>query len=105
MYSVTPINKFETFLHLVGFTVHIYYDARPYERQKSNKELCWLANIAWYARIIVLVMEISRFMIETRHGLFPPSNKMGLQLGSCMWILTLKQLLDDYCIIYLTSLC
>jgi len=35
-------------------------------------------NIAWYARIIVLMMEISRFIIETRHVLFPPNNKNGL---------------------------
>jgi len=26
-------NKFETMMHLVGFTVEIYYDALPYERQ------------------------------------------------------------------------
>jgi len=62
---------------------------------ESNKEPCWLVNIAWYARIIVLVMEIGCFIIESRHVLFPPSNKMGLQLGRCLWILTLKQLLDD----------
>jgi len=28
------LNKFDTLMHLVGFTVEIYYDARPYERQK-----------------------------------------------------------------------
>jgi len=27
------INKFETLVHMVGFTIEIYYDARPYERQ------------------------------------------------------------------------
>jgi len=27
-------NKFETLVHLFGFTIEIYYDARPYERQK-----------------------------------------------------------------------
>jgi len=27
-------NKYETLMHLVGFTIEIYYDARPYERQK-----------------------------------------------------------------------
>jgi len=26
-------NKFEISVHLVGFTIEIYYDARPYERQ------------------------------------------------------------------------
>jgi len=26
-------NKFETLVHLVGFTIEIYCDARPYERQ------------------------------------------------------------------------
>jgi len=32
MQSVTQ-NKFETLMHLVGFTIEIYYDTRPYERQ------------------------------------------------------------------------
>ena len=37
MWSVIPKkNKFDTLVHLVGFTIEIYYDARPYERQ----ELC-----------------------------------------------------------------
>jgi len=26
-------NKFETLMHLVGFTIEIYYEALPYERQ------------------------------------------------------------------------
>jgi len=26
-------NKFETLMRLVGFSIEIYYDARPYERQ------------------------------------------------------------------------
>ena len=29
----SKVNKFDTLVHLVGFTVGIYYDARPYERQ------------------------------------------------------------------------
>ena len=29
----SKINKSETFVHLLGFTKQIYYDARPYERQ------------------------------------------------------------------------
>jgi len=29
----SKINKFETSVHLVGFTIELYYDARPYERQ------------------------------------------------------------------------
>jgi hypothetical protein len=62
---------------------------------RANKELCWLVNIACYARIIVLVTEISRFITETRHVLIPQRNKMGLQLGRCVWVLTLKQFLDD----------
>jgi len=31
-------NKFETLMHLVGFTIEMYYDARPYERQNSHKQ-------------------------------------------------------------------
>ena len=31
-------NKFEKLVYLVGFTVEIYYDARPYERQKRDEE-------------------------------------------------------------------
>jgi len=34
MYSTIPkYNKFDTLVHFVGFTIEIYYDARPYERQ------------------------------------------------------------------------
>ena len=34
MQSVIPKqNKFETLVHLFVFTIEIYYDARPYERQ------------------------------------------------------------------------
>ena len=29
----SKINKFEKRVHLVGFTIEIYYDARTYERQ------------------------------------------------------------------------
>ena len=29
-------NKFETLVHLVGVTIEMYYDARPYERQISK---------------------------------------------------------------------
>ena len=29
-------NKFEKFVHLVGFTIRIYHDARSHERQKIN---------------------------------------------------------------------
>jgi len=33
MYSLELQNKFDTLLHLVGFTIEIYCDARPFERQ------------------------------------------------------------------------
>ena len=29
----SKIKYFDTLVHLVGFTIEIYYDARPYERQ------------------------------------------------------------------------
>ena len=42
-------NKFETLVHLVGFTIEIYYDARPYEREiqvvhsrQLDLDLCYL---------------------------------------------------------------
>ena len=35
------INKFEKQVHLVGFTIEIYYDARTYERQNyTDNCLC-----------------------------------------------------------------
>ena len=30
----------ETLMHLVGFTIEIYHDARPYERQISRDYNC-----------------------------------------------------------------
>jgi len=42
MYSVIPkSNKFEKLAHLVGFTIEIYYDARPYERQIWQSKMLW----------------------------------------------------------------
>jgi len=35
--SYSKQNKFETLVHLVGFTVEIYYDAQSYERQMFYK--------------------------------------------------------------------
>jgi len=32
----SKINKFDTLAHLVGVTIGIYYDARPYERQTNH---------------------------------------------------------------------
>jgi len=34
---IPKINKFETLVHLVGFTVDIYYDAWPYEHHCYSK--------------------------------------------------------------------
>jgi len=31
-------NEFETLVHLVGFTIEICYDARPYERQIYKRQ-------------------------------------------------------------------
>jgi len=31
--------KIDTLVHLVGFTIEIYYDARPYERQVRDTDL------------------------------------------------------------------
>jgi len=33
MYSFIPKNKFDKLVHLVGFIIRIYYDARSPERQ------------------------------------------------------------------------
>ena len=33
IYCYSKINKFEILVHLVGFSIEIYYDARPYESQ------------------------------------------------------------------------
>ena len=33
----SKINKFDTLVHLVGFSIEIYDDARPYEGQLSGK--------------------------------------------------------------------
>jgi len=33
----SKINKFETLVHLVGFTIEVYNDARSYERQIAGK--------------------------------------------------------------------
>jgi len=33
-------------MHLVGFTIEIYYDARPYERQILKKEVLPFDNVA-----------------------------------------------------------
>jgi len=38
-------------MHLVVFTIEIYYDARPYERQNYSKQSIWLLS-----DIISLVM-------------------------------------------------
>ena len=34
-------------MHLVGFTIEIYYDARSYKRQKLNEKLRQTANYIW----------------------------------------------------------
>ena len=44
MQSVTQ-NKFETLMHLVGFTIEIYYDTRPYERQIRTSTLFFSEGI------------------------------------------------------------
>ena len=36
MYSFISKNKFEKFLHLVGFIIRVYYDAQSSERQKPT---------------------------------------------------------------------
>jgi len=39
--SVIVLNKikFETLVHVVGFTIEIYYDAQPYERQTITPKM------------------------------------------------------------------
>jgi len=37
-------NKFEKFVHLVGFIIRIYHDARSPERQKLNKNICQISQ-------------------------------------------------------------
>jgi hypothetical protein len=37
-------NKFEKLVHLVGFIIRIYHDARPPERQKLNKTMCQISQ-------------------------------------------------------------
>ena len=49
--SVIPkYNKFDTLVHLVGFTIEIYYDARLFERQNSLfrkfHQLCSIARMS-----------------------------------------------------------
>jgi hypothetical protein len=38
------INKFEKLVHLVGFTIGIYYDAGTYERQKMTNKIHFKVN-------------------------------------------------------------
>jgi len=32
-------------MRLVGFTIEIYYDARPYERQKCLRQLLYISGL------------------------------------------------------------
>ena len=42
-------------MHLVGVTIEIFYDARPYERQISSKSLLHIKNILeMYVHIITV---------------------------------------------------
>ena len=41
-------NKFEKLVHLVGFIIRIYHDARSAEREISNKRLLIISNFHNY---------------------------------------------------------
>jgi len=51
MQSFIPRIKFEKLVHLVGFIIRIYHDARSHERKKRVSMLCcygaWVANYVY----------------------------------------------------------
>jgi hypothetical protein len=54
MYRVIPKkDKFEKLAHLVGFTIEMYYDARPYERH-IQVILRFYAFLKKFAKIVLL---------------------------------------------------
>ena len=53
-YCKVKLNKFETLVHVVGFAIEIYYDARPYERQISWCVWCYTKEDGPYKRFFPL---------------------------------------------------
>jgi len=50
-------NKFEKLVHLVGFIIRIYHDARSPERQKRNKEIPSVSSV--YGTLYIQVVAVS----------------------------------------------
>jgi len=51
-YSKIKWNKFDTLVHLVGFTIQIYYDAQPYEGQIAVTSLYYYYYYYYYYKSI-----------------------------------------------------
>jgi len=58
---IPKINKFETLVHLVGFTIEIYYNAWPYEHHNCG---C----VYWYSKFIFSAACVIQFLFFSCSG-------------------------------------
>ena len=80
MYSVIPkLNKFEKLVHLVGFTIEIYYDARLYERQIWQCKMLWTLKFP-PGKFISLYFQLDTlfFRLRTISAILFPLHVSGL---------------------------